>query len=59
MQPQTLPFMSDQTARLPAEVSNTVAELQRQLKSSSEKKQQALIQELANTGTAGLDVLDR
>ncbi|NEN97744.1 MAG: hypothetical protein F6K50_20105 [Moorea sp. SIO3I7] len=49
--------MSDQTAPFPAEVSNTVAELQRQLKSSSEKKQQALIQELASTGTAGLDVL--
>ncbi|NER24267.1 MAG: hypothetical protein F6J86_16665 [Symploca sp. SIO1B1] len=49
--------MIDQMTASVPEVSTTIAELQQQLQSSSEKKQLQLIQELGNTGTPGLEVL--
>ena len=50
--------MTDQTtAPLTEEDSSKIAELSRQFKSSSEKKQLQLIPELVSTGNAGLEVL--
>jgi hypothetical protein len=49
--------MTDQTTASVTEDSSKIAELTRQLQSSSEKKQLQLIPELVSTGAAGLEVL--
>ena len=49
--------MTDQTTASVSEASTKIAELTRQLQSSSEKKQLQVIPELASTGAAGLEVL--
>jgi hypothetical protein len=50
-------FMTDQTTAPVTEDSSKIAELTRQLQSSTEKKQLQLIPELVSTGAAGLEVL--
>jgi hypothetical protein len=49
--------MTDQTTASVSEASTKIAELTRQLQSSSEKKQLQVIPELVSTGAAGLEVL--
>ena len=49
--------MTDQTTASVTEDSNPIAELKRQLQTSSEKKQLQLIPELASLGDAGLEAL--
>jgi hypothetical protein len=49
--------MTDQTTASVTEDSNPIAELKRQLQTSSEKKQLQLIPELASLGNAGLEAL--